>query len=239
MKNWKLYIITILMIALLGFLYGFAQHKSNEEKITKISVNFPEKHPDFISAETVNKLLIQSDAGLLNKPKSLINLHQIEERVRMDQMIEQAQLYMTLDGVLQADVIERVPVARVQKGEIAYYIDRQGARMPLSFNYAARVPLVTGAIDEKKEKEVFQLILKINKDPLYKKQIIGYHIKENGDYLLSTRIGRHKILLGKMDHLDDKLKKLKIFYKKKWNSEQMKIYKLINLKYKHQVVCSK
>ncbi len=239
MKKWKLYSITVLLGGFIFFLFGFAQVKNNHEKITGISVHFIENQPTFISAEKVNKLLIQSDAKLLNKAKSLINLHQIEQEVRKNQMLEDVALYVSLNGVLNADVVQRVPIARFQNGTESYYIDRQGLKMPLSSSYSARVPLVTGVFDTEKQLEFYNLIRRINADPFYKKQIIGYHLNENGDYVLSTRIGRHKILFGKAEKITQKLKKLKVFYKKKWNSKQMKEYKLINLKYNRQVVCSK
>jgi cell division protein FtsQ len=239
MKTWKLYIVSFLLIAFVGFLYGFAGIKNNQTKIDKITVNFVETQPAFITAEKVNKLLIQSDSKLLNKAKSLINLHQIEQVVRKNQMIENAELFLTLDDELKVNITQRVPVARFQNGMESYYIDRKGDRMPLSPNYTARVPLVLGAFNDEKEKEIYNLIQLINRDPFYKKQIIGYQLLENGDYLLSTRVGRHKILFGKTDNAEDKLKKLKVFYKKKWDSELMKRYKLINLKYSRQVVCTK
>lgn len=239
MKKVILYIKILLLMAVIIALYAFAQQKNQLRSIDDIEVEFMENQPTFLSVEIVNKLLIQSENDLLNKPKTSINLHQIEEEVRKNKMIENAEVFITPSGKLKANIVQRVPIARVNKGSKAYYIDRQGLVMPLSANYSKRVPLITGVVDKEMEQEVFLLINKINKSEFYKKQIIGIHRKLNGDYLLSTRIGIHKILLGKLDGVDDKLKKLEVFYKKEWNTANLKKYKLINLKYNHQVVCSK
>jgi len=239
MKKALIYIKFILLLSGIIFLYAFTQHKNKQQTIKEIEVVFTENQASFLTIEKVNKLLIQSENGLLNKPKSLINLHQLEEEVCKNSMIENVEVYITPRGQLQAGIIQRVPLVRVQNGAKSYYIDRQGLKMPLSANYSERVPIVTGVVHENEEQEVFELIQVINKNTFYKKQIIGIHRKINGDYLLSTRIGRPKILLGNLENIEDKFKKLAVFYKKEWGSENLQKYKLINLKFDHQVVCSK
>ncbi len=239
MKRLILYIQVLLLIAGIVFLYAFAQHKNQQHNIKEIEVEFVENQHTFLSVEMVNKLLIQSETNLLNKQKTLINLHQVEQEVRKNKMIENAELFITPSGKLKASITQRVPVARLNNGIKAYYLDRQGVAMPLSANYSTRVPLVTGVINREMENEVFFLIQKLDQNEFYKKQIIGIHRKINGDYLLNTRIGRHKVLLGNLDNVDNKLKKLQVFYKKEWESDNLKKYKLINLKFNHQVVCSK
>jgi cell division protein FtsQ len=228
-----------MILGLLGFLYGFSIQRNQEKNITEIEVQFIENQASFLTIEKVNKLLIQSETNLLNKPKSLINLHQLEEEVRNNKMVENAEVYITPRGKLRANIIQRVPLVRIQNGAKSYYLDRQGLPMPLSPNYSIRVPLVTGVVNTKMEAEVHELVEVINNNEFYKKQIIGIHRKINGDYLLSTRIGRHKILLGNLNDVENKLKKLQVFYKKEWDSENLRKYKLINLKFNHQVVCSK
>jgi cell division protein FtsQ len=238
MKQWKLYIISLLLILFVGFLYAFASIKNNEKTLTEIEVVFKENQSLFLTSEIVNKLLIQSDINLLKQAKSKINLYDIERGLKKNPMIENAEVFYVPDAKLKVSVVQRLPYARIQNGSKSFYIDRIGKEMPLSSHYTARVPLVTGVTSFKMEQDCFKIIKEIHADDFYKKQVIGIHRKSNGDYLLSTRIGKHKILFGKADNIDKKLKKLKIFYKKEWNSESIKKYKLINLKYDRQVVCS-
>jgi cell division protein FtsQ len=238
MKKWQLYMISIFLIVFVSFLYGFASFQNNTKKITDIEVIFDKEQGLFLNAEIVNKLLIESDKNLLKKEISKIDLYQIEKSLNTNPMMERAEVYYMPNGKLQVNVLQRLPYARVQNGSDSYYIDRHGKKMPLSKNYTARVPLVTGVDTEEKEKESFEIIKRIYEDDFYSKQIIGIHRKANGDYLLSTRIGKHKILFGKPNNIDKKLKKLHIFYKKQWGSETLSKYKLLNLKYDRQVVCS-
>lgn len=238
MSRWKIYIISIAFLLVIGFLYGFAQYKNEQEKLHGIEVIFEENQPLFITETMVNKLLIQSEKDLLNKGKSKINLHKIEQDLKRNKMMESTEVYYAPSGKLKVKVIQRVPFARIKTNTDSYYIDRNGSEMPLSQNYTARVPLVTGVSTKKEEKECFVLIQRLVNDSFYKKQIVGIHRKNNGEYLLSTRIGNHKILFGKLENITSKMKKLKVFYKKEWGTETLKKYKLINLKYHNQVVCS-
>jgi cell division protein FtsQ len=238
MRKWKVYIITLLLLLAVSFLYAFAQHQNKQEKIDKIEVVFEESQALYITESMVNKLLIQSEQDLFSKSKSDINLYRIEQEIKNNKMLENAEVFYLPSGVLQVSLVQRVPVARVQDPRGSYYIDRQGLAMPLSANFTARVLLLTGVDTNDTVKESFELIEKILADPFYKKQIIGLHRKENGDYLLNVRIGNHKVLLGNLINIDDKLRKLKVFYSHHWKKKSLDEYRLINLKYDRQVVCS-
>jgi len=238
MKRWLYYIQVLFLIIGIAFIYAFAQQENRLQNLDGIEVEFVENQPVFLTAEMVNKLLIQSEIKLLNKPKTMINLHQLEASINENDMIENAEVYITPTGKLCTTIVQRKPLLRINNGKKAYYLDRNGVEMPLSINYTPRVPLVTGIFNKDLENEVFALVQLLEADSFYKKQIIGIHRKLNGDYLLSTRIGRHKVLLGSLENVKNKLKKLRVFYSKEWGSQTLNTYELINLKYKHQVVCS-
>ena len=238
MKRWMLYTTVILLLTSVSFLFGFSQHKNKQLNLKGIDVIFNNNKATFLTTSMVNKLLKQSEKNLLNKVKSEINLYELEESVEKDKMIENAEVFFTPSGILKAHITQRVPIARIKNASSIYYLDRQGFAMPLSPNYSARVPLVTGIQGMEMEKEVFELIQILKNDAFYKKQIVGIHRKKKGDYVLNIRVGKHKVLLGRPKSIVKKMKKLKVFYKKEWESETLKNYQLINLKYNHQVICS-
>lgn len=239
MKKWIFYIQVLLLTIGVVFLFAFAQHENTRQNLKEIEVEFIENQPVFLTTEMVNKMLIQSENNLLNKSKTMINLHELEAKVRENKMIENAELYITPTGKLKATVVQRKPLVRIHNGVNSYYLDRKGLKMPLSNNYTVRVPLATGIENNELEKEVFGLIQYLECNAFYKKQVIGIHRKGNGDYVLSTRIGKHKVLLGDLVDFKNKLKKLQVFYNKEWTSGTLNEYSLINLKYDRQVVCSR
>ena len=239
MKKITTFLKILALLTLVGFLYSFAQYKNNQHKISEISVRFLETQPKFLSVSMIENLLKKAMPSLLNIPKSEIDLNALESVVDQNKMVENAEVFILPKGKLMVTLTQRVPLLRLTYGSKTYYLDRNGEEMPLSPDYSARVPLVTGVSSKEAKQEVFQFVQILQADEFYKKQIIGIHRKMNGDYLLSTRIGRHKVLFGKFKNTTDKLKRLRVFYKKEWGTETLKKYKLINLKYNHQVVCSK
>lgn len=233
------YLKITLLITLVGFLYGFAQYKNKQKKIEDIQVYFTEQQPKFLTSEIVNKLLIKKLPDLNTVLLHKVDLNLLESSLQEHKMIEDVEVFTTPKGKLKVSITQRVPVARLAANGKTFYLDREGKDMPLSPNHSARVPLITGVSSSKAKQEVFDFLKIINTDDFYKKQIIGIHRKLNGDYLLSTRIGRHKVLFGKMNKVENKLNKLQAFYKKEWETETINKYKIINLKYNKQVVCSK
>ncbi len=226
-------------MSLVVVLYGFSSQKNNRRKIIDLEIEFSNGDNLFMTHEMVNKLLIQKNAPVKNKAKSLINLHEFERSVAENPLVEKAKVYLTIAGSLKTVVTQRTPVARVNTGKEGYYIDRQGFKMPLSTNHSARVPLVLGQLTDEDIPAVFLLLKKINSEEFLTNLIVGIHKTSNGEYLLRTRMYDQEIRIGAIAELDTKLKKLLVFYKKIIQEKAIGDYKTINLKYNNQVVCRK
>jgi len=238
MKKYLSYIKGILFIAVVVFLFGFAAHRNKFKKVDKIDLKFTNGDNLFIDYKTVNKLLIQNYGELKSQPKENIILEKLERTLESNEMIEEADVYLTVDGTIGATIKQRTPIARVNDEGIAYYIDSKGDKMPLSSNYSARVPLLSG-MKSNNSKKVYKLANIIFKDSFLQKQIIGIRINNKDEFILRTRIGNQKIEIGKLDHIDTKIKKLKAFYQKAIKDKTLDKYQTINLRYNNQVVCTK
>lgn len=220
------------------FLYAFSQKRYNNHRISEMKIDIKNENLKFLNDEMVNKLLIQSVGNPLNQLNSSVNLYSIEETLRKHQMVEHADVFLSQKGKLEIQIEQRQPVVRIINAKESYYLDNKGLRMPLSSNYSERVILASGVYDQESEKELFELVSMILKDSFYSKQVIGIEKKSNGNYMIQPRIGNYTIVFGKMEDAVEKLEKLKVFYKKKWNSEELKKYKTINIQYKNQVIGS-
>ncbi len=95
----------------------------------------------FITHATVSKLLIQNQEAVTNQPKEIIDLNELESALKSNPMIKQAEVFMSVNGELSAEIEQKRPIARVSTNA-SYYIDDEGGFMPLSTNYTARVPLL-------------------------------------------------------------------------------------------------
>ncbi len=238
MKKYLKHIKTLVFIGALVFLFGFASYRNEAKKINDIDVKFVNGDNLFITYETVNKLLIQNYGALKSQRKENIILSSLESTLQLNEMIEEADVFLTVDGKLCVSLKQRTPIARVNDEGVSYYIDREGLKMPLSSNYSARVPIISGVKGADISK-VYKLAKQIYNDDFLHQQIIGIEQQSVNDFVLKTRIGGQQIELGDLDRIDKKFKKLKAFYQKKLIDKTLDNYQTINLKFENQVVCTK
>ncbi|MFT5791558.1 MAG: cell division protein FtsQ [Urechidicola sp.] len=236
--NWN-YVKGLLIIALVMFLFGFSNQRNLHQNVNVVDVKFEEGDNLFMDYEMVNKLLIQNSKPVKNQAKSLIDLNGLEKQVLSHPMVESVFIFLTVDGQLKTKVKQRKPIGRIKTKFDSYYIDRLGKKMPLSKNYSARVPIITGVIDENKMDDMYQLLLSIKKDEFLKKQIVGIHSNEKNEFDLITRIGDQKIHIGTIENLSTKFKNLKAFYNYTMGNKTIDNYSEISLQYNNQVVCTK
>ncbi|SNR79367.1 cell division protein FtsQ/DivIB [Lutibacter flavus] len=236
--NWN-YIKGLLLLGLVVFLYGFSHHKHSVKKIRDISIEFEEGNNLFMDYQMVNKMLIQNGKTVVNEAKTVIDLHKLETKVLSHSMVENASVFLTVDGLLKSKIKQRTPIARVISDSKSYYIDRAAKVMPLSANHSARVMLISGDVKEADKDDIYLLVTKILNDEFLKKQIIGVEKTPDKEFILKTRIGEQSIELGKIKNLDLKFKNLKSFFNKTMTDKTIDNYTSINLKYSNQVVCTK
>ena len=238
-KKFIKYLLFLLLVMGVGFLYSFSSAKNQQKKVSKILVQFKEGDNNFLTYGMVNKLLIQNKKTVQNQAKSVINLYSLEKKVLENPYVENAAVFLTVDGRLKTIIKQSTPVARVILKNDSYYIDKHGVKVPLSDNYSARVLLVSGLKNEEDIKVILPLVSLILEDNFLQKEVVGIAKTDADEYQLAVRSGNYKIDLGKLIEVDVKFKKLKAFYNKTFEDKTIKNYKVINLKYHNQVVCTK
>ena len=206
--------------------------------MTEPSIHFQGDNNLFITHETVSKLLIQNNEGVKNVPKETLDLNILETALNSNPMIKTAQVYMSVYGELKADIEQKKPIARVSTNA-SYYIDNQGTYMPLSSNYSARVPLVTGLVEKNNLNTIFVMASKIQNDEFLKKNVVEIHQNENETIYLKLRQCSFKVQMGNINNLDKKINNLKAFYKQSLKEKTLNNYSKVNLQFDNQVVCTK
>lgn len=230
------YLSLLILLISMGFLYSFSNVRNGEKVIRKIQVEFESGENAFLTHDMVNKLLIQNDSSVQNQAKSVIDLYRLEEEVVKNPYIEKASLFITIDGTLHSLIKQRTAIARVISDSETYYLDLHGVKVPLSSHYSARVPLITGVKKDQDLTKVNRLLQKIIKDDFLKKEIIGVHVKNSDECILTVRSGNYKIEFGSLSEMNQKFQKLKAFYNKTFKDGTIHTYKTINIKYHNQVV---
>ena len=199
----------VLMFALVIFLYSFTSNRNSHRKLKKSEVIFVGYNNNFVKQESVNKLLIENSSDVKTIEKSDLNLNKLENSINKHPMVEKSEVFVSVDGVLKAVVKQKTPIARVFSEEGSFYIDYEGNRMPLSDISTARVPLISGVIDNKNKKKLSEVLKMIYNDEFLKKNIIGVQVLPDASLMMTNRNYDFKIEFGKMMNEEKKFKNKK------------------------------
>ena len=201
--------------------------------LSEVSIELDENV--FVTKEVIVDYLLENtlhpDSVLLDD----VSFKGIEDLLLSHPSIKSAIVYSDMNGKVCIKVKQRKPIVRIQSEKDGFYLDEDGLRMPLSDEYTARMLLVTGDVNTISLEDVFFITDKIYKDEFLKKQIVQIDVKES-EMLMLTRLGE-QLEFGKVKNVKEKFEKLMLYYEK--GNSQNKEYKVLNLKYKNQIVCTK
>jgi len=227
------------MFTVVALLYSFTSIRNEHRKLTKSVVVFLDDSSPFIKQETVNKLLIENKTQAQSIQKDKLDLNKLEKSINTNPMVEKSEVFVSIDGVLKAVVKQKTPVARVFDENGSFYIDYQGNVMPLSKEFTARVPIISGEINKENKDELNKLLQFVYDDEFLKKNIIGIQILPDGSLKMLSRNFNYEIEFGKTINVERKFSNYKAFYQKAVSDSSLYHYKKINLKFTQQVVCTK
>lgn len=267
MKNkidWNSSKRTILgVIAGLAFLIsvGFSDSRQSRVKCKEVNIDIVDPlGQSFVEPEDIRLIVLNKFGDPEGQKLSSINISLLEKIIANNPFVADAEVFSSVDGKLNIEVLQRRPVARVVNfNHESFYIDDKGIFMPLSDKYTARVPLVNGyifnreaerlvnspAVDNKNDtsnatiRYVFDVAQFISQDDFWRAQIEQIYVNPNGDLELIPRVGRHSIILGDGNDIKEKFNRLFLFYTEGLSKTGWDKYKTINLKFKDQVVCTK
>ncbi|WP_103072404.1 cell division protein FtsQ/DivIB [Aquimarina sediminis] len=224
------------LFVLIAVLFAFSSKRNEQRKINEVLVEFVEEQDPYVNERTVNKLLIQNRNRVTNVGKEILVLNTVEQELDAHRMIEYSDVYLTVNGELRARIKQRTPIARVN-AVTPFYVDVTGNMMPLSDNYSAHVPIIHN-ISEREVANVFPLLKKIQEDEFLKKHVVGVYLGVDGNYELELRVYTFKLVFGKIEKLDSKIRNFKAFYQKALRDNSLNRYKKVSLQYSNQVVCT-
>jgi len=250
-KNiWKPLLIGLgwtISLAGLVVLMSFIEVKKAEMVCKAVKVYIP-GNQYFIDREEVDNILQMSSHTLIGRRLENIDIHGLENRLKINPFVEFAKVYMDMDGTLQVEVSQRQPILRIMnRFDQDFYVDQHGLKIPLSQNFTARVLAANGYIDElfankvdslhtALAKDIFKTADFIRKDSLWDAQIAQIYVNQDHELELIPRVGTQRILLGNADSLSLKFSNLRLFYKQALPMVGWDAYKTINIKYANQVI---
>ena len=256
-SGWAIFTLGVLVM----LFFVNAGYDELEAQAPEITIEKPDGH-NFVTEKKVNEML--NDIGYSFKDQKLgeIELRRIEEEIGSIPGVKSVQAYKYNSGKVKLDIIQQLPIARIflHDGLMGCYMDNEGEIIPLSEDYVAKVPVFTGHIYEPFNEipslkeitktdsisrlhvldEIYYLAAGIAKNELLAAQIVQVYVNSKEEFELIPRVGNHRVLIGSIQDLDDKLNRLTMFYTSpKLDIKELNLYDTLNLKYKDQIVCSK
>ncbi len=215
----------------------------------------------FLDSATVVSQVYAALDTLEGKAFSDISLSRVEDLVNTFYYVDKSRVYRTIDGHINVEIKQRVPVARViNRANETFYIDQNGKLMKPSSRYTARVLVVSGFVNtryapgttlgalenpaeltssERVLEQVNTLVRYIMQDEFLHAWIDQIYVTPQGNFELVPRNSAHVIEFGNVKEMEEKFDKLMKFYKNGLTHVGWGSYKKINLQFKNQVVCSK
>lgn len=243
---------------------SFASRSHASRLCLTLNISIERQNEDlFIKEEDVTKLLTDHGKLPTDQPLSEINVSELENLILSHPAVESSDVFISVGGDVTINIVQRKTIARMTNlANESYYFDNHGKLMPWSDQYTSPVLFVNGyfmenygtmyhqsfdswSVDSAMRSpllldDIWQIAKRIEADTFLRAQIVQVYVTTDKQFQLVPRVGDHVINLGDISDLDEKLKKLLIFYKDGLNrTGSWTEYSLIDLQYKNQIVCTK
>lgn len=248
--------ITLLAAAAVAYFYLASllyAAKSGESVCRSVEVEISDSAVNrFVSKKEVIAIVTQYDGECVGKRCDKIDLARIERLLNSRSAIKESQASLTRDGIMRIEITQRRPVLRIETFNGGFYIDESEYIFPLVESFTSYVPVVSGHIPlnldadyrgEAAEEQMpwltktLELGKFLDSNPFWSAMIEQIYVEQNGDLILSPKVGKMKIIFGPPDNIEEKFRKLLAFYKNIAPQRGWERYSEVNLKYKGQIVC--
>lgn len=232
-------------VAVVFLVLGLAIQRKSDANLAKINIKIDgEKH--LITSEDVVKLM-QTELGYHAERSSLkrLDLMKLERLLDNDDRVLESDAYVDKHMILHIDIKQRKPIVRIMSSGDSYYLDALGHYVPVSKSGTIRVPVATGIISKynqdylKDDKNnlgyVYDVANAISQDEFLSALIEQIDLERKDHMVLIPKMGRNKIILGKPEYLNEKLIKLKKFYRRAVSKTGVDKFTQMDLQYVDRV----
>jgi cell division protein FtsQ len=245
---------SLLLAGCLAVAYLSGVSCRNPLKCTGLEVEIRDSSVNrFVSKADVKKFLDKEYGEYVGLPLDSIDLCKVEKIIDARSAVLKSEAYTTRDGKLNISVTQRTPIVRFQKSDGGFYADAEGYLFPLQSSYASRVQVVDGhiplkansgykgEIEDPKEKEWLKQVLNVinymENSRLWKDKIVQVSVREGGSLMLVPREGKEIFHFGQPVDIEEKFKKMELYYTCIIPEKGEGRYKSVNLEFDGQIVC--
>ena len=225
-----------------------AINMKNSKTCKNYRVEFSGKgRPIFIDQRQVISLLT-GDGSMQITGRKLVSfdLRKMEELLKKNVWIRDAQLFFDNNQTLRINVTEREPIARIfTVGGGSFYIDSSCTQLPLPVKSALRLPVFTGfpaerirlyGPDSALSDQIRKLSQYILKEPFWSADIQQINITPKKTFEMVPTVGNHLILFGDGNEYEKKFQRLFIFYGTMLSKTGFDKYSRLDVEFAGQVI---
>ena len=244
----KRFAVVSLVLIIFSAILIAANLKQSDKPIagTRVTLKHQDREENFLKTKDVEGLISQQGINVANQTIASINVDEIERIVQSNPWIKDAQVFVDNKGILNIEVTQRLPVARIfARDGTSFYIDTAGFEMPLSQNYAYSVPVFTNyakqandSINEHNKRSMVYLSSIIKEDSFWNAQITQVDMEGVNNFNFYTTLGRQKVRFGDASAAVEKLDNLMSFYKDVSNKIGWDRYNVLDVRFKGQVLAT-
>lgn len=235
-------IITILIFAILN---------KKETAVENVKIVLQSNNPvKLINEKDILNYLFKITGGSIKQQDiTKLNILKIEHVLDRSKFIKNAEVFIGTNNILTINCVLNDPIMRVTGKQIEdFYFDADGHIIPLSKHATCRVPLLSGYLNRidfnhfSRDSSLANILLdlgrKINEDQFLNALIEQIYVENNGKLIMIPKVGHQKLEFGSLSGIDEKLEKIRVFYKSGMAGSGWKKFNRVNLEWEGQVVGS-
>jgi cell division protein FtsQ len=256
MKRLKNILVVVCMIVYLIVVLGLTSDNSKNRICNKIDIHIADSLENgFLTSDDILEMVHENYDKILGYPIGKINSEEMETRLRKHPSVRKAEVFICADGSLNIDIEQRKAILRIiNHRQESYYVSADGAIIPWSEKFTARVLIANGYIPDSYDSDkmnfvdqagkesmikwLYELANYIEDNQFWKAQIEQIYVTRSGELELIPRVGPHVIQFGIAADFERKFRKLLAFYEQGLSKTGWNKYKTLNLKYEGQIVCT-
>ena len=249
-------LLLVFTLSALVSLCVFFAYKHFREPLVDIELSISRNsEKGFIDYEDTYQLIMNMCDTVNNTQINMIDIDSIVDELKSNSWTMNVEASINLKSVLDVDIIECEPVARLyNKKNKSVYIDEEGNMFPTDNTYVPHLLICNGNVnfstdelgninDEKYSStdlpELFILLKEILNDEYSRSCVKQIYRDKKKNYIFSLNNTNIIVIFGDVNNIKDKLSKMMHFFMKMQGNPELDNYKEINLNYKNQVVCTK
>lgn len=233
-----LYVLAIFLLIAMIFYFKIKQGEQSCREI-KINIVVPLDKQLLTEEMVQDKILKWYPGGLVGLPMSDIDIAALEDSIQTLAPVNNVEVSYQLNGDLQIDIDQKIPIVRLYKGAgPGAYLDRAMSVIPSKGLEPARVPVASGNISGDMINKVYTLSTYVQENTFAEALTEQIFVTDEGVLILIPKMGSHRVIIGDPVDLEDKFKRLELFYKHGLSKLGWDRYKTINLSFKGQIVCN-